>query len=179
MQPCVLIVGCREEPTIVIKFEPNDLARTPAVAKPADMVATVAAVHSADLGVVDKGPDKKSKRAALECKVAADCVIEPEECCDCANGGKQHAIAKKKAVAAKARATEKCKTKMCTMMLSTDPSCEQRADCVDGACVMVKKIAAGYGAEAVIDCEMTKRSVSGRPSRMTSTENLLVTRSQA
>jgi hypothetical protein len=28
---------------------------------------------------------------------------------------------------------------MCTMMLSTDPTCGQEADCVNGACVMVPK----------------------------------------
>ncbi|MCA1665611.1 MAG: hypothetical protein LC659_15310, partial [Myxococcales bacterium] len=71
-----------------------------------------------------------------ECKVAADCVIEPVDCCDCANGGKQHAIAKKAAAAAKAARAGRCKGKMCTMMLSTDPSCGQRAQCVEGACVM-------------------------------------------
>ena len=32
---------------------------------------------------------------------------------------------------------ERCKTTMCTMMLSTDPTCGQRPDCVDGQCVMV------------------------------------------
>jgi hypothetical protein len=127
-------LGCREEPTIVIKFETNDLAGV-AVAKPADM--TTAAAKPADLAVaaVEK-KKKKEKGKAPECKVAADCVVEPLDCCDCANGGKQHAIAKKAAAAGKAARVERCKAKMCTMMLSTDPSCGQRADCVDGACVL-------------------------------------------
>jgi hypothetical protein len=121
-------LGCREEPTIVIKFEPNDLAGR---AKPADLAtAPVADMASATV-------EKKKGKAAAECKVAADCVVEPLDCCDCANGGKQHAIAKKAAAASKAARAERCKTKMCTMMLSTDPSCGQRADCVDGQCVMV------------------------------------------
>lgn len=126
------IVGCREEPTIVIKFEPNDLAGVTVVAKPADMTVV------ADLAVAAKKAPvvEKKKGAAAECKVAADCVVEPVDCCDCANGGKQHAVAKKAAAAAKAARVERCKGKMCTMMLSTDPSCGQRADCVDGACVM-------------------------------------------
>ena len=139
---CVLgLFGCKEEPTIVIKFEPNDLAGP---AKPAaDMTPLAAVAKPADLGVAaaTKGPAKKSegKKVAGECKAAADCTLEPEECCDCANGGKQHAIAKPRAAAAKAARADKCRTRMCTMMLSTDPSCGQRADCVDGACVMVKK----------------------------------------
>jgi hypothetical protein len=138
-----LLFGCREEPTIVIKFEPNDLAGTVA-AKPIDMTAPAAAAKAADLGVVAKAPDKAGKKgdgkkAAAECKVAADCAIEPTDCCDCANGGKQHAIAKKALAASKAARADKCKGQLCTMMLSTDPSCGQRADCVDGACVMTKK----------------------------------------
>lgn len=124
-----LAVGCREEPTIVIKFEPNDLAGR---AKPADLAA---APPAADMAAVTV--EKKKGKAAAECKVAADCVVEPLDCCDCANGGKQHAIAKKAAAAAKAARAERCKTTMCTMMLSTDPSCGQRAGCVDGQCVMV------------------------------------------
>jgi len=125
------VVGCREEPTIVIKFEPNDLA---GAAKPADLGA---APKPADLAVV--AVEKKKPKAAgtaAECKVAADCVVEPVDCCDCANGGKQHAVAKKVAAAEKTARAARCKSAMCTMMLSTDPSCGQRADCVDGACVM-------------------------------------------
>jgi hypothetical protein len=130
-----LSAGCREEPTIVIKFEPNDmtghLAASAAAAKPADLAA---APKPADMALA--AVEKKKPPAKAECKTAADCVVEPVECCDCANGGKQHAIAKKLAAASKAARAEKCKAKMCTMMLSTDPSCGQRADCVDGACVM-------------------------------------------
>jgi hypothetical protein len=137
------IAGCREEPTIVIKFEPNDLSGTThaAPAKPVDLgtAATAAPVKAVDLGVAAKTPAKGKPAATAECKVAADCVVVPLDCCDCANGGKQHAIAKKQAAAAKTARAEKCKTTVCTMMLSTDPSCGQRADCVDGACVMVKK----------------------------------------
>ena len=128
------VAGCREEPTIVIKFEPNDLA---GASKPADM--SLMAAKAADLAVAEKRAPEKKRGAAVECKAAGDCVLEPLDCCDCANGGKQHAIAKKLAAASKAARADKCKTKMCTMMLSTDPSCGQRAECVDGACVMMQK----------------------------------------
>ena len=136
----LLVVGCREEPTIVIKFEPNDLGGKSAVAaKVADMAEAAKPAAPADLAVAAKVPPGAKKGAAAECKVAADCVVAPLECCDCANGGKQHAIAKKTAAAAKAAHDAKCKAQMCTMMLSTDPSCGMKADCVDGACVMAKK----------------------------------------
>jgi hypothetical protein len=132
-------VACREEPTIVIKFEPNDLASAAAPApKLADLGTRAAAAATPDLGLAKK-PVPGKKTAAAECKVAADCVVEPADCCDCANGGRQHAIPKKQAAASKAARAERCKTAVCTMMMSTDPSCGQRADCVDGACVMVKK----------------------------------------
>lgn len=152
-----VVSGCREEPTIVIKFEPNDLSGASAAGaagKPADLGTRAATAGAADLAVAAKTPtsttgdkaEAKSPRAAAgkqgkvaECKTAADCVLVPLDCCDCANGGKQHAIAKNQASAEKTARAEKCKTAVCTMMLSTDPSCGQRSDCVDGACVMVKK----------------------------------------
>src|SRR4051812_2587343 len=124
-------VGCREEPTIVIKFEPNDMTGHAVVTKPADLATAPTPPDMAAAAVGKKKPPAKP-----ECKTAADCVVEPLDCCDCANGGKQHAVAKKVAAASKAARAEKCKGKMCTMMLSTDPSCGERAACVDGACVM-------------------------------------------
>jgi len=124
-------VGCREEPTIVIKFEPNDMTGAAIVAKPADLAT---AARPADMAVA--AVEKRKPPKTAECKKAADCVVEPVDCCDCANGGKQHAVSKKAAAATKSARAERCKAKMCTMMLSTDPSCGQRADCVDGACVM-------------------------------------------
>src|SRR5262245_31407577 len=73
--------GCREEPTIVIKFEPTDLGgKPPEMAKrPADL-----AQSAPDLAVAQKEPPP-GKKKARECKVTADCVVEPLDCCDCAN----------------------------------------------------------------------------------------------
>lgn len=142
----LLVSGCKQEPTIVIKFEPNDMtggkgaaadlaSRAPADlgGRAADLAASKAAAGKA------AGAQAGGKRAGAECRVAADCAVEPLDCCDCANGGKQHAIPKKLAAAAQAARQARCKNTVCTMMLSTDPSCGQRADCVDGKCVMVKK----------------------------------------
>jgi hypothetical protein len=135
---CVCVFGsaCREEPTIVIRFEPNDLAGV-ASAKVGDGGTSAAAkvtVSGADAGAAAVASVKKA--ASPECKLAADCTVVPLDCCDCANGGKQHAIAAKALAAAKAARAERCAHTMCTMMLSTDPSCGQRADCVAGVCVM-------------------------------------------
>lgn len=138
--------GCKQEPTIVIKFEPNDMTGKTA-ATPRDLGARAADLATApDLAVEKKAAagktgkkGEKAEKAAAECKAASDCVVEPADCCDCANGGKQHAIAKARAAASKAARAERCKNTVCTMMLSTDPTCGQRADCVDGTCVMVKK----------------------------------------
>jgi hypothetical protein len=134
------LVACRDEPTIVIKFEPNDMTAAAAARAPSvDAAPAVAAPKApADLGAAAKGPialvpDKKS-----ECKTAADCVVEPAECCDCANGGKQHAIPKSRAAASKAARAKRCVDVACTMMLSTDPTCGMRPDCVAGACAMIK-----------------------------------------
>lgn len=136
-------VGCKQEPTIVIKFEPNDMTGK-AAATARDLGARAADLATApDLAVEKKAAagkaGHKGEKAAVECKAASDCVVEPADCCDCANGGKQHAIPKAQAAASKAARAERCKNTVCTMMLSTDPTCGQRADCVDGKCVMVKK----------------------------------------
>ncbi len=72
-----------------------------------------------------------------ECKRAADCVVEPADCCDCANGGKQHAITRARAAASRAARAKRCRDVMCTMMYSTDPSCGKRAGCVDHRCVLI------------------------------------------
>jgi hypothetical protein len=126
----IAVCGCHEEPTIVIKFEPNDAALKPVdLAHPADLS------RAADLAPVRVG----TKEAKHECKRATDCVLEPLDCCDCANGGRQHAVAKKQLAKIKAERAKRCKNAMCTMMLSTDPTCGQQADCVDGACVMAPK----------------------------------------
>lgn len=128
-------VGCKEEPTIVIKFEPNDLGTT----KPADLLPRDAA-RPADLATVaakgDEGKGGKPAAAGGECKVAADCVVEPVDCCNCNSGGSQHAIAKSKAAAAAAKRASKCGHTMCPMFVSHDKSCSMEPACVEGACVL-------------------------------------------
>jgi hypothetical protein len=124
--------GCHEEPTIVIRFEPSDADVKLQVLRPTPSPSPTP-TPSPSPGATASKPGKK------ECKVAADCAVMPEDCCDCANGGRQHAIAKVKVAAAKASREAHCKHAMCTMMISTDPTCGMRADCVAGQCTMVKK----------------------------------------
>jgi len=120
--------SCHEEPTIVIRFEPSDGDVRPA-RKPSPTPTPTPTPSAA------AAPAKPMH----ECKAASDCIVVPEECCDCANGGKQHAIPKVKVAADKSARAKKCKQVMCTMMASTDPTCGMRPDCVSGACVMIKK----------------------------------------
>jgi hypothetical protein len=114
----------------VIRFEPNDMtgahdgASAGAAARPSPTPVAVAI---------------KTGKHARECKAAADCIVEPEDCCDCANGGRQHAIPKAQQAASKAARAKRCKGVMCTLMLSLDPTCGKRPDCVEGQCVMVDK----------------------------------------
>jgi hypothetical protein len=116
----VLLAACKEEPTIVIKFEPADMyGRGDGGRKLADMAAP------RDLAVaVVPGP---------ACKVAADCAAVPKECCDCNHGGALVVGDKKMAAAAK----KSCKDTVCTAMMSNDPSCGMHADCVAGHCALV------------------------------------------
>ena len=141
----VAVVGCKEEPTIVIKFEPNDLGTT----KPADLLPPLVprdAARPADLATVAaKGDEGKGGKPAAggECKVAADCVVEPVDCCNCNSGGSQHAIAKSKAAASAAKRASKCGHTMCPMFVSHDKSCSMEPACVDGACVLTAATGAG------------------------------------
>ena len=125
----MMLSGCREEPTIVIKFEPNDMTGTK---KPADMVSVADLASAPDLATATT-----AKPATAECKTAADCVIEPNDCCSCNSGGAQHAIAKKKFAESEGKRIKGCGHKMCPMFISHDPSCAEVAGCVAGVCQLV------------------------------------------
>jgi hypothetical protein len=129
--------GCREEPTIVIKFEPNDLSAKASVRDSATS-ATAAAGDSGSAATPDAAADKPApgKGGVAECKQASDCTLVPAECCGCNNGGAQQAIAKTKQFAQQAAWKARCGKKMCPMVMSNDPSCAQTAACVDGSCVL-------------------------------------------
>ncbi len=114
----LLMAGCKEEPSIVIKFEPNDLSGKAA-----------AKVEARDAAPVV---------AANECKSASDCVAVNEDCCNCANGGKQVAMAIAASIAHGKQLAARCKDTVCTAMMSNDPSCAKGPDCVAGKCVLAE-----------------------------------------
>lgn len=122
----LVLLACREEPTIVIKFEPRDLSAPP---KPADLSPPA----SPDLATPPKGD---------ECKTADDCVLERVDCCDCSSGGAQQAVPKTKVKALRAQLKAKCKDMVCAAVVSDHPSCASTADCVNGRCVLRKGAAA-------------------------------------
>ncbi len=124
------LLACHEEPTIVIKFEPNDLAQrasTDAGAAPKQVARDAGAADAGAKLVVVKG---------AACKTAADCVAVKADCCDCNNGGSQRAVGKSEAAKLDKALKAKCKGMMCATMISNDPSCGKKADCVAGACAL-------------------------------------------
>ena len=82
------------------------------------------------------GRAKSAEPKAAECIGDADCVIIPDGCCDCANGGKEHAVAKRDEAKLRASQRASCKDVMCAMMMSTDRTCGKRPACEAGACAM-------------------------------------------
>jgi hypothetical protein len=126
---CVMS-GCKEEPTIVIKFEPNDM--TGAAAK--TTAATAALGEDGGVAVVAK--TAPAPHFIPECKEAADCAVVPKGCCGCNNGGAQEAVAKAKQFAQQAAMKSRCAKTMCPMMMSQDASCAQTVACVESHCVL-------------------------------------------
>ncbi len=124
-----LVTGCHEEPTIVIKFEPN--APSPSPTPVAVAVVATPAPKAANAATHTKG----------ECKSDGDCLAVPVECCTCLKGGKQEAVSKKEALVLKSAHEKECKGMMCAMIVSPDPTCKEKAACVAGQCTLVEKAA--------------------------------------
>ena len=103
--------GCKEDPAIVIRFDAPDLAGSAGLR----LDAAVA-----------------PRPGAPDCEKDVDCGMEVDGCCDCANGGKQRAVSKKHPAVAPHAPCDS----LCTMMISTDPSCSKRPVCVGGSCVL-------------------------------------------
>jgi len=76
----------------------------------------------------------KAPAAALDCKVDADCVAVPDDCCPCSEGGKQRAIPKKTKAAYEKDRHKRCGETMCTEVVSQDPTCTQVPFCGAGIC---------------------------------------------
>ena len=100
----------------------------------------LAALGGASFGVSFLAHAKGSKRArkapasTADCKVDKDCVLVPDDCCPCSEGGKQRAIPKKEKDAYEKDRKKRCADTACTEQMSTDPSCSQKPFCGAGIC---------------------------------------------
>ena len=121
----LLLFACHREPAIVVRFDPPDAAQRPIADAAVKVDAAELRVERTEGG---EGEAKDAKavldtlaapHAKPECKADGDCVLVPDGCCDCANGGKLVAVTK---AAAAHRPKKDCKDVMCTMMISTDPT---------------------------------------------------------
>jgi len=86
---------------------------------------------------------KAPAAASAGCKTDADCVLVPEDCCSCNEGGKQRAIPKKEQAAYEKDRRKRCTGTMCTEVMSQDPSCSQRPFCGAGICELGEPPAEG------------------------------------
>jgi hypothetical protein len=77
---------------------------------------------------------KAAPAAAADCKTDADCVLVPDDCCSCNQGGKQRAIPKKQKDGYEKDRKKRCADTQCMEMMSQDPSCSQHAFCAAGIC---------------------------------------------
>jgi hypothetical protein len=81
---------------------------------------------------------KKAKGGAPasteDCKTDKDCVVVPDDCCACSQGGKQRAIPKKQKDTYEKERKKRCADTACTEMESTDPTCTQQPFCGAGIC---------------------------------------------
>jgi hypothetical protein len=103
---------------------------------------SIAAVSVA-VSVLGLSLDAEAKRAhkpkaapagETDCKTDADCVLVPDDCCSCNQGGKQRAIPKKKRDAYEKDRKKHCADTQCMEMISQDPSCSQHPLCGAGIC---------------------------------------------
>ena len=98
---------------------------------------TLVALGAASFGVPFLAEAKHARKAPAstdDCKTDKDCVLVPDDCCPCAEGGKQHAIPKKGKDAYEKDRKKRCTDTACTESVSTDPSCSQRPFCGAGIC---------------------------------------------
>jgi hypothetical protein len=77
---------------------------------------------------------KKAPASTADCKTDKDCVLVPDECCPCSEGGKQRAIPKKEKESYEKDRKKRCADTACTESISTDPSCSQTPFCGAGIC---------------------------------------------
>ncbi len=79
-------------------------------------------------------PKAAAPASTSDCKIDTDCVLVPDDCCTCEQGGKQRAIPKKQKDTYEKDRRKRCAKTECIEMMSQDPSCSQHALCGAGIC---------------------------------------------
>ena len=96
-----------------------------------------AALGVASFGVPFLAQAKKGKKApasSADCKTDKDCVLVPDDCCPCSQGGKQRAIPKKDQASYEKDRKKRCEGTACIEVMSQDATCAQRPFCAAGIC---------------------------------------------
>lgn len=104
--------------------------RTPLIAT----LLTVIALLSGGSFLAEAKRVRKAPPDTADCKKDTDCVVVPDDCCSCNQGGKQHAIPKKEKDAYEKARKKRCGGTACAEMMSEDASCSKHAFCGAGIC---------------------------------------------
>jgi len=85
--------------------------------------------------VLAAAPDAAAAPSA--CRVDSDCVLVPDDCCGCTDGGKQKAIPKRDKTPHERARQARCAETLCAAVMSQDPSCAAvSAVCKEGKCTL-------------------------------------------
>jgi hypothetical protein len=104
------------------------------------VLVVAASVLVAVLALMVGAEAKRARKAkpapapSVDCKTDADCVVVPDDCCACEQGGKQRAISRKQKDTYEKDRKKRCAKTECIEMMSQDPSCTQHALCGAGIC---------------------------------------------
>lgn len=71
-----------------------------------------------------------------QCATNNDCTLLKTSCCGCNEGGKQRAVPTAHVEAELDKLIINCQESMCIQVLSSDPSCKQKAQCSKGRCIL-------------------------------------------
>ena len=111
-------------------------ARRSLVALSVAALVVVALILGLTLGAEAKRAHKPktAPASAADCKTDKDCVLVPDDCCSCNQGGKQRAIPHKQKDTYEKDRKKRCADTQCMEMMSQDPSCSQHPFCAAGIC---------------------------------------------
>jgi hypothetical protein len=91
-------------------------------------------------GGVDGAPRKAkspARGAAAECQADTECVLAPDGCCGCNEGGKQRALPARARDAYEKKRKAVCRNSACPALMSEDASCVSgHPVCTAGKCTL-------------------------------------------